>query len=135
MVDRKKNLDDLDLIRGLIINEGYFDWKNNKMCAIVDNASFKKDYLTEEKIMEVYDKYPELYEFDQRFLDGKNYVIEGNIISRHRLLKNMSNYIGRGNALLESLVYKSNTEDIESVIAAVSMLEMSGNGVNLSQRI
>lgn len=135
MVNNGKKLDNLDLIRGLIINDGYFNWKNNKMCVILDNASFGNESLSEERIEKVYEKYPELYELDQRFLIDGNYVIEGNVVSRHRLLKNLSNYNGSGNALEESLRYKSNTKDIESVISIISELEMSGKSVNISQRI
>ena len=135
MVNTDKKLDNLDLIRGLIINDDYFNWKNDKKCVILDNVSFGNEPLTEERKKEVYEKYPELKEMDQRFLISGNYVIEGNIISRHRLLKNMSNYTGSENALIESLRYKSNTKDIESVITIVSGLEMSGNCVNISQRI
>ena len=130
-----KKLDNLDFIRGLIINDGYFNWKKNIKCDIVNNASFDKAALSEEKISKVYEKYPELYELDQRFLVNGNYLIEGNVVSKHRLLKNLSNYRGSGNALEESLRYKSNTKDIESVISILSGLEMSGKSVNISQRI
>lgn len=135
MVNNGKKLDNLDMIRGLIINDGYFDWKNNKKCVIVDNASFRNEKLTEESIKKVYENYPELVELDQRFLVDGNYLIEGNIVSRHRLLKNLNNYNGSGNALEESLRYRSSTKDIESVISIISGLEMSGNCVNISQRI
>lgn len=135
MVNNGKKLDNLDLIRGLIINDGYFNWKNNKKYVILDNASFDNTNLSEERIIKVYEQHPELYELDQRFLIDGNYIIEGNVISRYRLLKNLSNYKGSGNALEESLRYKSNTKDIESVITIISGLEMSGNSVNISQRI
>ena len=135
MVNNGKKLDNLDMIRGLIINDGYFDWKNNKKCVIVDNASFRNEKLTEESIKKVYENYPELVELDQRFLVDGNYLIEGNIVSRLRLLKNLNNYNGSGNALEEALRYRSRTKDIESVISIISGLEMSGNCVNISQRI
>ena len=135
MVNNGKKLDNLDLIRGLIINDDYFNWKNNKNCVILDNASFDDVSFSEERVKIVYEKYPLLLEFDQRFLMDGNYNIEGNIVSRHRLLKNLSNYKGSENALVESLRYKSNTKDIESVISIIAELEMSGNSVNISQRI
>ena len=135
MVSNGKKLDNLDLIRGLIINEGYFGWKNNKKCVILDNVSFGNVPLSEERIVNVYEKYPILYELDERFLVDGNYMIDGNIISKHRLLKNLSNYKGRDNALEESLRYNSNTKDIDSVVSTIIGLEMSGNSVNISQRI
>ena len=135
MVDNGKKLDNLDWIRGQIIKDNYLDWKNNSKCVILDNASFGNEPLTEERITKVYEHYPQLHEFDERFLDSGNYVIEGSVISRHRLLKNLSNYRGSGDAFLESLRYKSSTKDIESVVTIISGLEMSGNSVNISQRI
>lgn len=135
MVNSGKKLDNLDLLRAQIIKDGYFNWQNNSKCVILDNASFDNVPLSEERIKKVYEQYPQLYDLDQRFLESGNYIIEGNVISRHRLFKNLSNYKGSGNALEESLRYKSSAKDIESVIAIILGLEMSGNGVNISQRI
>ena len=96
---------------------------------------FEKCVLNEDAVKNVYEKYPILTELDNKYLVNGNYVIGLNIVSRHRLLKNLNNYRGKGNALEESLRYKSNVSNIDEVINFLSSKEMGDEDVKLSKRI
>ena len=135
MESREVRHDNLDLIRALLIKDNYLSCKNNQKYDIVYNASFKEEHLSEEKIKDVYLKFPILSVLDEKYLKNGNYVIGFNVISRHRLLKNLSNYKGKGNALEEALRYKTSTRNIDEVVVALSAIEMGDDSVNLSQGI
>lgn len=128
--------DNIDLIRALIIKDDYLKWKNNFKYDIIENTSFEKDELNEEAVNNVYEKYPILTELDNNYLVNGNYVIGMNIVSRHRLLKNLANYRGKDNAIIESLRYKSNISNIDELISFFSSnLEMGDDSVKLSKGI
>ena len=110
-------------------------WKKKYKYDIIENASFHEKDLDEVAVTSVYEKYPILNELDSNHLNNGNYVIGLNIISRHRLLKNLNNYRGKGNALEESLRYKSNITNIDEVISFLSSKEMGDEDVKLSKRI
>jgi len=129
--------DNLDLIRALLIKDNYLSCKNGIKYDIVYNASFKEENLNEEKIKMVYEKYPILNVLDEKYLKNGNYTIGFVVISKHRLLKNLSNYKGKGNALEESLKYKANIEleKVEEVVRTLSAIEMGDESVNVSKGI
>lgn len=128
--------DNIDLIRALIIKDDYLKWKNNFKYDIIENTSFEKKELDEEAVINVYEKFPLLIELDNKNLNNGNYVVGMNTISRHRLLKNLNNYRGKDNAMLESLKYKSNITNIDEVIKFFSsIMEMGDDGVKLSKGI
>ena len=131
-----KKHDNLDLIRALLAGDTFLvSCQKREKCDIVYNASFERNPLEEEKISEIYSKYPQLYEMDDKYLVGGNYYIGFNVVSRHRLLKNLLNYKGKGNAFEESLRHNSNVKNIEEVINTLSTLEMGDESVNVSQGI
>ena len=134
--DVVKKHDNLDLLRGLLIVDTQLCSCNKRVkCDIVDNASFGNEPLSASMISDVYDKFPLLYSMDEKYLKNGNYVIGFNIISRHRLLKNLGNYRGKGNAVEEALRFNSHTKNIEEVISTLSTIEMGDESVNISQGI
>jgi len=131
----ESNTSKLSEIKRLIVNRSYLSWQNNEKYDILDSASFGNHSLNEEKINAIYEKYPQLRIMDEQYLRNGNYVIGLNIISRHRLLKNLSNYKGKGNAFEESLRYGTYANNIEEVISTLSTIEMGDESVNLSKGI
>ena len=128
--------DNIDLIRALIIKDDYLKWKNKYKYDIIENTSFEKNELNEDAVKNVYEKYPILTELDSNYLVDGNYVIGTNIISRHRLLKNLNNYIGKEDGLLECVKYMNNISNIDDVLNFFSSLkEMGDDGVKLSKGI
>lgn len=128
--------DNIDLIRALIIKDDYLKWKNKYKYDIIENTLFEKCVLNEDAVKNVYEKYPILTELDNKYLVNGNYVIGLNIVSRHRLLKNLNNYKGKGNAIEDSLRYNSNVSNIDEVVHFFSSLkEMGDDDVKLSKRI
>lgn len=144
------SLDNIDLIRGLIIKDDYLKWKNNYKYVTLDSTSQEKDEFTnlpysDEKLRQVYEKYPEISSaiqiLDKTYLvDNEGYYsINDRIVSRLRVLRNLCNYNGKGN--LEEifdkvLKHKSNINNSEEVISAIKQtLEMGDEGVKLSQRL
>ena len=128
--------DTIDLLRAEFIKDIYLLACNKReKYDIVDNASFGNEPLSANMISDVYDKYPLLYSMDEKYLKNGNYVIGFNVISRHRLLKNLGNYRGKGNAFEESLRFNSHTKNIEEVISTLSAIEMGDESVNISQGI
>lgn len=131
-----KKHDKLDLIRALFIVDGQLcSCGKRQKCDIVDNASFEKNQLRGDMIDEVYAKYPVLSVLDSKYLKNGNYYIGFSVVSRHRLLENLMNFKGKGNALEESLRYRSNIVNIEEVISTLSGIEMGDESVNISQGI
>lgn len=127
--------DNIDLLRALIIKDDYLKWKNKYKYDIIGNTSFLEKDLDEVAVTNVYEKYPILSELDNKHLSNGNYVIGLNIISRHRLLKNLNNYRGKENGLEESLRFKSNVSNINEVISFLSSKGMGDEDVKLSKRI
>lgn len=128
--------DTIDLLRAEFIKDIYLLACNKReKCDILDNASFGNNPLSAQMISDVYDKYPQLYTMDDKYLKNGNYVIGFNTVSRHRLLKNLGNYIGKGNAFYESLRYGSHVKNIDEVVATLSAIEMGDESVNVSQGI
>ena len=132
-----KKLDNLDLIRALIIKDDYLGWKNNKKCVILESDLFLNKSLSEEAIASLYSNYPILARLDETYLKDGDYFIDGNWISRYRLLKNLYNYKGTGNALIDSLYYNSSIEKevLDRIAKLISSLEMGEYDVKLPQRI
>lgn len=143
--------DNIDLIRGLIIKDDYLKWKNNFKCDKLDNASLEKEKIIEfskepinlEKRDGVLEKYPEIKDIDARYLiDDNDYyaVLVGEnveIVSRNRVLKNLSNYKGNENEFKEvfrkALNYQSNLKNSEEVFSAIMpSIEMGDESVKLS---
>lgn len=128
--------DNIDLIRALIIKDDYLKWKNGIKYDIIDNTSFKKDELDEEKVLNVYTKYPILNELDNKYLVNGNYVIGSNILSKHRLLSNLNNYTGKEDAMIESIKYNNNVSNIDELVDFFSSVkEMGEEVVKLSKGI
>lgn len=128
--------DNIDLIRALIIKDDYLKWKNKYKYVIIENTSFLEKELDEVAVTNVYEKYPILNELDNKHLNNGNYVIGLNIVSRHRLLKNLNNYRGKDNAIEEALRYNSNVSNIDEVVNFFSSIkEMGDEDVKLSKRI
>ena len=130
-----EKFDNLDYIRALIIKDDYLKWKNQYKYDIIENTSFDGKDLDEAAVTNVYEKYPILNELDNKYLSNGNYVIGLNIVSRHRLLKNLNNYRGKENGLEESLRFRSNVSNIDEVISFLSSKEMGDEDVKLSKRI
>jgi len=138
------NLDNIDLIRGLIIKDDYLCCKNNIKCDKLDITShekkFKNEMFNEERLNHLYKKYPEIkklvVELDNKYFNFEEgyYVINGSIISRNRLLRNLSNYASKADSkeiLFDSLNYCSNSsEEINEDF--IDSLEMGGTNVKLS---
>jgi len=128
--------DNLDLIRALLIVDDQLCSCGKRIkCDIVDNASFGNAHLGIDMIKDVYEKYPILSIMDEKYLKNGNYSIGFSTVSRHRLLENLMNYKGKGNALEESLRYGSNVSNIDEVINTLSTIEMGDESVNLSEGI
>ena len=128
--------DNIDLIRALIIKDDYLKWKNGFKYDIINNTSFKRDELDEEKVLNVYEKYPILNELDSKYLVNGNYVIGTNNLSKHRLLSNLNNYVGKEDAMLESIKYNNNVSNIDELVNFFSSLkEMGEEVVKLSKGI
>ena len=135
-----KGRDNIDLIRALSIRENYFDCKNDIKRDKIDSALFGNGVLTDEVVESLYTKYPVLKELDMNYLKDNTYYQIGinNTISKHRLLKNLNNYVGKDDAILSSLLFKSNINDEEVVrksVSNLSTLEMSESNVKLSKGI
>lgn len=135
-----KGKDNIDLIRALSIRENYFDCKNDIKRDKIDSALFGNGVLTDEVVESLYTKYPVLKELDMNYLKDNTYYQIGinNTISKHRLLKNLNNYVGKDDAILSSLLFKSNINDEEVVrksVSNLSTLEMSESNVKLSKGI
>jgi len=131
-----EKLDNIDLIRALIIKDDYLKWKNNFKYDIINSTSFKNEEINEEKVIDVYKKYPILTELDDKYLVNDNYVIWTNIISKHRLLSNLINYVGKDDALIESIKYNNNINNVDELVNFFSSLkEMGEEVVKLSKGI
>lgn len=142
-----KTLDNLDLIRGLIIKDDYLLWKNNQKYDKLDSTSHEKvlfdnESYNEEKLNNIFEKNPRLKEYielmDNNFLLNEEgyYVVKDNIISRLRLLKNLCNYNGKGKEdeiFFEALKHKSNNNSEEVFIAIKQILGMGDESVELSK--
>ena len=117
--------DNIDLVRALIIKDDYIKWKNKEVKDIELNDNFLNKILTEEDIKKLYEKHELLTLLDKKYKKDNNYNINDVIISKHRLLSNMNNYIGSGNQIKESLGYKSthSNEKIENIYKIIMEMD------------
>lgn len=137
-------LDNIDLIRGLIIKDDYLKWKNNFKCDTLDSTSleeFRNEPYNEEKLNKVFENNPQLKNIienlDNSYLvqEEDYYLIGSNRVSRLRVLRNMSNYIGKDkqDVIIKSFLHKSNFNNSEELINALTNeIEMGDKGVKLS---
>ena len=142
-----KLLDNIDLIRGLIIKDDYLKWKNNYKYVKLDNTSLKEEFtndsFNEDKLNQLFEKYPDIMSFIERLdntywnKEDVYYSIGLNRVSRVRLLRNLCNFTGKEQGielLIKSLNYKSNISNSDEVINALKQtLEMGDEGVKLSK--
>lgn len=117
--------DNIDLVRALIIKDDYIKWKNKEVKDIELNDNFLNKILTEEDIKKLYEKHKLLTLLDEKYTKDNNYNINDVIISKHRLLSNMNNYIGSGNQIKDSLIYKSihSAEKIENIYKIIMEMD------------
>ena len=143
------DLDTIDLLRGLIIKDDYSKYlvckKNGKYGRINVASSISDEFdnklLDEERIKSIFDDHNSIKnifeKLDSEFLisDGI-YSIDGNVVSRQRVLRNICNYRGNGTdeeIIKSAFTYKSNVTDINAVFKVVlPLLEMGEKGVKLS---
>ncbi len=138
-------LDNLDLIRGLIIKDDYLKWKNNFKYDRLDSASLEKCEFSNEpfdltKREIILEQYPEVADIESKFLVSEEdyYSVGFNVISRNRVLRNLYNYKNKDKSnfkemFIKSLEYKSNVKDSEEVFGAIKQpLEMGDESVKLS---
>lgn len=147
----KKNdgeiLDNIDLIRGLIIRDDYKKWKNNYKYDKLDSTSSELDFTdepySEEKLQQMYNLYPDIQniieQLDNTYWNKEEvfYSVGLNRISRMRILRNLCNYKGKEEKLKifeKVLMYKSNINNSEEVFKAICQtLEMGDEDVKLSK--
>lgn len=147
----KKNdgeiLDNIDLIRGLIIRDDYLKWKNNYKYDKLDSTSPKLDFTdepySEEKLQQMYNLYPDMQNIievmDNTYWNKEEvfYSVGLNRISRMRILRNLCNYKGKEEKLKifkKVLMHKSNINNSEEVFKAICQtLEMGDEDVKLSK--
>ena len=138
-------LDNLDLIRGLIIKDDYLKWKNNFKYDRLDSASLEKSEFSNEtfdltKREMILEQYPEISDIESKFLVSEEdyYSVGFNVISRNRVLRNLYNYKNKDKTnfkemFIKSLEYKSNVKNSEEVFGAIKQpLEMGDESVKLS---
>lgn len=138
-------LDNLDLIRGLIIKDDYLKWKNNFKYDRLDSASLEKCEFSNEpfdltKREIILEQYPEVADIESKFLVSEEdyYSVGFNVISRNRVLRNLYNYKNKDKSnfkemFIKSLEYKSNVKNSEEVFGAIKQpLEMGDESVKLS---
>lgn len=131
-------LDNIDYIRGLFIMDIYSRSKKNEEINTEKNDSFQNKPLKGSDIEQLYKREPRLKALDDKYLKNGNYHIGVSVVSKSRVLKNLFNYIGDKDALIESIRYKSKCRDIEEVIKIVGelpKLEMSDNDAKLSKGV
>ena len=139
-----KLLDNIDWIRGLIIRDDYLKWKNNYKYVILNSTSpkeeFSNDDYSEDKWLKVSENsnVKSLVEtLDNTFWDRDDiyYAIGFERVSRPRILRNLCNYKGKDEELLEKVIkHKSNINNSEEVINAIkNHLEMGDEGAKLSK--
>lgn len=140
-----KILDNIDLIRGLIIRDDYLKWKNNFKYDTLNTASFESEFTnevnSEDKLKEVFEKksdFKAIIELlDNTYWDKQEvyYSVGLNRVSRPRILRNLCNYKGKDDEILEKIFkYKSNINNSEEVIIAIKeSLEMGDESVKLSK--
>lgn len=133
----ESKLDNLDLIRALIIKDDYLSWKNNKKYDIVESNLFSNEVLTDDAISKIYKQYHILGDLDDKYLINDNYLIGTHWISKYRLLKNLNNFKGKENALVNSLHYNSSlsNEALNEITDVISSLGMGDENVKLSKGI
>ena len=138
-------LDNLDLIRGLIIKDDYLKWKNNFKYDRLDNTSLEKSEFSNDtfdltKREMVLQQYPEIADIESKFLVSEEdyYAVGFNVVSRNRVLRNLYNYKNKDKSdfkemFIKSLEYKSNVKNSEEVFGAIKQpLEMGDESVKLS---
>ena len=138
-------LDNLDLIRGLVIKDDYLKWKNNFKYDKLDNTSLEKGEFSNEtfdltKREMVLQQYPEMADIESKFLVSEEdyYAVGFNVVSRNRVLRNLYNYKNKDKSdfkemFIKSLEYKSNVKNSEEVFGAIKQpLEMGDESVKLS---
>lgn len=138
-------LDNLDLIRGLIIKDDYLKWKNNFKYDRLDNTSLEKGEFSNEtfdltKREMVLQQYPEIADIESKFLVSEEdyYAVGFNLVSRNRVIRNLYNYKNKDKSdfkemFIKSLEYKSNVKNSEEVFGAIKQpLEMGDESVKLS---
>ena len=138
-------LDNLDLIRGLIIKDDYLKWKNNFKYDRLDNASLEKSEFSNEpfdltKREMILEQYSEIADIESKFLVSEEdyYAVGFNVVSRNRVLRNLYNYKNKDKSdfkemFMKSLEYKSNVKNSEEVFGAIKQpLEMGDESVKLS---
>lgn len=138
-------LDNLDLIRGLVIKDDYLKWKNNFKYDKLDNASLEKSEFTNEpfdlaKREMLLEQYPEINDIESKYLvsDEDYYAVGFNLVSRNRVLRNFNNFNNKDKnnfkeIFMKSLKYQSNIKNSEEVFSAIMPnLEMGDKSVKLS---
>lgn len=142
-----QNYDNIDLIRGLIIKDDYLKWKNNYKYVKLDVTSLEEEFTNNifeiEELNSLYEKKPELKniidEIDAKYLvqEDNSYAVGVNVVSRLRVLRNLCNYKGKGDAkeiFNKSLLHKSNFNNSEEIVRAmVPNIEMGDESVKLSK--
>lgn len=138
-------LDNLDLIRGLVIKDDYLKWKNNFKYDILNNASLEKSEFTNEpfdlaKREMLLEQYPEINDIESKYLVSEEdyYAVGFNVVSRNRILRNFNNFKNKDKSdfkeiFMKSLKYQSNVKNSEEVFSAIMPnLEMGDKSVKLS---
>ena len=138
-------LDNLDLIRGLVIKDDYLKWKNNFKYDKLDNASLEGTEFSNEpfdltKREMILEQFPEIVGIESKFLVSEEdyYAVGFNVVSRNRVLRNLYNYKNKDKSdfkemFMKSLEYKSNVKNSEEVFGAIKQpLEMGDESVKLS---
>ncbi len=130
----ESGLDNMDLIRALIIKDDYLGWQKCLKYDIVIDDLFDNKNLEYEAIPKIYDNYPILNYLDESFLKNDNYLIGDVVISKYRILKNLYNFNGKEDALRKSLFYKTSLSNqiLEEVFKTISSIEIGENSVKLS---
>ena len=138
-------LDNLDLIRGLVIKDDYLKWKNNFKYDKLDNALLEKSEFTNEPLdltmrEMLLEQYPEISEIESKYLVSEEdyYAVGFNVVSRNRVLRNLNNFKNKDKSnfkemFIKSLKYQSNVKNSEEVFSAIMPnLEMGDESVKLS---
>lgn len=138
-------LDNLDLIRGLVIKDDYLKWKNNFKYDKLDNASLEKVEFTNEpfdlaKREMLLSHYSEISDIESKYLISEEdyYSVGFNVISRNRVLRNLNNLKNKDKSnfkeiFMKSLKHQSNVKNSEEVFDAIMQsLEMGEGSVKLS---
>lgn len=140
-----ERLDNLDLIRGLIIKDDYLKWKNNFKYDKLDSTSLEKNEFTNEvfdltKRDMLLSKYPLINDIETKYMVSEEdyYAVGFNVVSRNRVLRNLYNFKNKDKSSFEemfmkSLKYQSNIKNSEEVFGAIMQsLEMGEKSVKLS---